>query len=80
MGFFAIAVAYTIRACLSVAITEMVVDLDHSGQGNKMRTKVGDKYDWSQTEQGWILSSFYIGYVITHIPGGLVAEKFGGKW
>jgi len=27
-----------------------------------------------------ILSSFYIGYIVTHIPGGLLAEKFGGKW
>lgn len=27
-----------------------------------------------------VLSSFYIGYVITHIPGGILAEKFGGKY
>lgn len=40
----------------------------------------GNKYDWSQAIQGWILSSFYIGYVVTHIPGGLIAEKFGSKW
>lgn len=26
------------------------------------------------------MSSFYIGYIVTHIPGGLLAEKFGGKW
>lgn len=37
-------------------------------------------YDWSQELQGWILSSFYIGYLISHIPGGLIAEKYGGKW
>lgn len=40
MGFLAIAVAYTIRACLSVAIVEMVVDVDHSGNENKTQTKV----------------------------------------
>lgn len=27
-----------------------------------------------------ILSSFFWGYVITHLPGGLLAEKFGGKY
>lgn len=27
-----------------------------------------------------ILASFYIGYVITHVPGGILAEKFGGKY
>jgi len=30
--------------------------------------------------QGLILSSFYWGYVITHLPGGILAEKFGGKY
>lgn len=37
-------------------------------------------YDWTQNEQGIILSSFFVGYVITHIPGGLLAQKFGGKY
>lgn len=27
-----------------------------------------------------ILGSFYWGYIITHIPGGILAEKFGGKY
>lgn len=27
-----------------------------------------------------ILSSFYIGYMLTHIPGGILAERFGGKY
>lgn len=29
-------------------------------------------YDWSQELQGVILSSFYWGYAITHLPGGLL--------
>lgn len=37
-------------------------------------------YDWDETTQGLILSSFYYGYVLTHIPGGVLAEKFGGKY
>lgn len=37
-------------------------------------------YDWTNTEQGLILSSFFWGYVITHLPGGLLAERFGGKY
>lgn len=27
-----------------------------------------------------ILSAFYFGYIVTHIPGGLLAQKFGGKY
>jgi len=29
--------------------------------------------------QGIVLSSFFYGYVTTQIPGGMLAEKFGGK-
>lgn len=34
----------------------------------------------SHDTQGLILSSFYWGYVLTHLPGGMLAEKFGGKY
>ncbi|CAH0397954.1 unnamed protein product [Chilo suppressalis] len=37
-------------------------------------------FDWSEATQGLILGSFYYGYILTHIPGGMLAEKFGGKW
>ncbi|CAH2106479.1 unnamed protein product [Euphydryas editha] len=37
-------------------------------------------YDWDEETQGLLLSAFYYGYVVTHLPGGLLAEKFGGKW
>lgn len=36
-------------------------------------------YDWSEAVQGVILSSFYWGYIITHIPGGMMVERLGGK-
>ncbi|XP_034830468.1 putative inorganic phosphate cotransporter [Maniola hyperantus] len=37
-------------------------------------------FEWSEATQGLILSSFYYGYVLTHIPGGMIAERYGGKW
>lgn len=39
-----------------------------------------ERYDWDEATQGFLLSAFYYGYVLTHLPGGLLAEKFGGKW
>lgn len=39
-----------------------------------------EKYDWSQQLQGVILSSFYWGYILTHVPGGLLSAKMGGKY
>lgn len=48
-------------------------DKGNSGSG-------GGEYEWSESLQGVILASFYVGYVITHIPGGYLADKFGGKY
>lgn len=36
-------------------------------------------YGWSQTTVGIIQSSFFWGYVLTQIPGGYLADKYGGK-
>lgn len=37
-------------------------------------------FDWDEQLQGFILSAFYLGYVITHVPGGVFASKYGGKY
>lgn len=91
MGFLAVVNAYAMRVSLSVAITEMV----HNTNGDKHDPNaciieevqnstvhyVSDEvYHWTSQQQGLILSSFYWGYVITHIPGGIWAERFGGKY
>jgi len=43
-----------------------------------MRLQEGD-FNWNENQQGIILASFFYGYVTTQIPGGMLAEKFGGK-
>ncbi|XP_065213583.1 putative inorganic phosphate cotransporter isoform X2 [Planococcus citri] len=97
MGMLGVMVAYMMRACLSIAITRMVVPIPPStnqsippedvcpGTDNivvvdhsSWKTQVG-QFEWSETTQGVILSAFYYGYILTHIPGGLLAQKFGGK-
>jgi MFS family permease len=35
--------------------------------------------EWSKELRGYILSSFFYGYVITQVPGGWLASRFGGK-
>lgn len=37
-------------------------------------------FDWDESSQGLILSGFYYGYAMTQVPGGYLAERFGGKW
>ena len=38
------------------------------------------EFSWDKDLQGLILGSFFYGYICTQIPGGWLAEKFGGKW
>ena len=38
------------------------------------------EFDWSTDLQDYILGSFFYGYILTQIPGGWMAEKFGAKW
>ncbi|XP_071038026.1 sialin-like isoform X2 [Parasteatoda tepidariorum] len=40
----------------------------------------GTRYNWDSKVQGTILGSFFYGYILTQVPGGVLAERFGGKW
>ena len=33
----------------------------------------------NKTTQGWVLSAFYLGYLITQAFSGLLAGRYGGK-
>lgn len=73
MGFLAIVNAYTMRICLNVAITEMVVkrtrnDSDNEGgqycyaEGSESESAVGGgDFEWSEKLQGVILGAFFWG-------------------
>ena len=37
------------------------------------------RYHWDQEVQGAILGSFFWAYMAMHIPGGIIAQRFGGK-
>ncbi|XP_058791427.1 putative inorganic phosphate cotransporter [Phymastichus coffea] len=99
MAFFAFFNAYTLRICLSMAITKMAKPLNYTETSlaeacppydddpltnftYNTTTKViyEGSFEWSEYTQGIILSSFYWGYILTHLPGGLLAEKFGPKY
>ncbi|GFS87265.1 hypothetical protein NPIL_331311 [Nephila pilipes] len=41
---------------------------------------MGQKYNWDTKTQGFILSSFYYGYVVTQMPGGILCDRVGAKF
>ena len=35
---------------------------------------------WTETQKGMVLSSFFYGYLVTQVPMGWLAARYGGKW
>uniref|UniRef100_A0A1A9Z8Q8 Major facilitator superfamily (MFS) profile domain-containing protein n=1 Tax=Glossina pallidipes TaxID=7398 RepID=A0A1A9Z8Q8_GLOPL len=44
------------------------------------KAKRKSNYDVNGQVRTAVMISFYMGYIITHVPGGLLAERYGGKW
>ena len=40
---------------------------------------MAEEFGWDAVMQGYILSCFYFGYLVTQILGGYLADRFGGK-
>jgi MFS transporter, ACS family, solute carrier family 17 (sodium-dependent inorganic phosphate cotransporter), other len=40
---------------------------------------MAETYGWSQTTVGVVQSSFFAGYILTQVPGGYLADKYGGR-
>lgn len=95
LGFLGFANVYAMRVNLSLAIVAMVNQTavtppDPPNATNicpihptPLNSTVPDEdgpFVWDSNAQGNLLAAFYWGYVLLQIPGGRIAEKFGGKW
>lgn len=69
---------YALRVNLSVALVAMVAKNRVTDADGKVVEEPAE-FNWSSEEQGIVLSSFFYGYLITQLPGGYLALKFGGK-
>ncbi|XP_034652283.1 putative inorganic phosphate cotransporter [Drosophila subobscura] len=76
MLFLGMANAYVMRTNMSVAIVAMV---NHSAIGSDHQHSQGGEFGWSYKTQGYILSSFFYGYVLTQIPFGFLIKYYGAK-
>ncbi|XP_044013373.1 sialin [Aphidius gifuensis] len=46
---------------------------------SSMNISYEGRFDWTEYEQGLALGAFYWSYWSTHLPGGLLAQKYGTK-
>ncbi|CAD7015089.1 putative inorganic phosphate cotransporter [Ceratitis capitata] len=72
LAFCGLAVAYSLRVNLSVAIVAMT-DKNHTNPAF-------DEYNWDEGIKSYLLSSFFWGYVVTQVPGGYMAHHYGAKY
>ncbi|XP_060516790.1 sialin-like isoform X1 [Cylas formicarius] len=78
LAFFGFFNVYCLRVNLSIAIVAMTQDR-FSTLENGTRISMGPEFDWSNEMQGYILSSFFYGYITTQLLGGYLSARFGGK-
>ncbi|KFB38667.1 hypothetical protein ZHAS_00006061 [Anopheles sinensis] len=69
--FFGLTMAYALRVNLSVAIVAMT---DRHAANDDF-----EEFKWDERIKSRILSSFFWGYVVTQIPAGQMAQRFGPK-
>lgn len=86
-------VVYSLRVNLSVAMVDMLNRTHQSGDNQSgsvcpahpdparpKHNHTANVYNWDSETQGWILGSFFYGYILTQVPGGYLAGRFGPKW
>lgn len=95
LSFLAFFNVYAMRVNLSIALVAMVnsstsqsnetddkecPDNAYIKSNSSSNSKISTgEFNWNEELQGVILGSFFYGYIVTQIPAGRLAEKFGAK-
>ncbi|CAH1971606.1 unnamed protein product [Acanthoscelides obtectus] len=77
LAFFGFFNAYALRVNLSIAIVAMTEFKNVTLENQTVITS--REFDWSTKTQGYLLSSFFYGYITTQLAGGYLASRIGGK-
>ncbi|XP_037799091.1 LOW QUALITY PROTEIN: sialin-like [Penaeus monodon] len=93
LGFLGLAVEYSLRVNLSIAIVAMAGTSEVNATTNASQdvcpvrdngtdsggNHVEGEFAWNEETQGLILGAFFYGYTATNFLGGRLAEYFGGR-
>jgi len=87
LGFSGFCLMYAYRVVLSVTIVAMVGQENSTQESydcpvdNMTYGEYKDgEFNWDTEQQATLLGAFFYGYVLTQIPGGILAERYGAKW
>nr|XP_026696646.1 sialin [Ciona intestinalis] len=82
---------YALRVNLSVAILSMVNSSymeihthnnisDACPASPSHKNSTTGEFNWDAHKRSLVLGAFFYGYILTQLPGGYLAGRFGGKW
>eukprot|EP00731_Ephydatia_muelleri_P037304 Em0438g9a len=57
-----------------------VLQMNNATAASRRNESFPTFYYWTPVQEGWILSAYFFGYILTQFPGGILAQRFGGKW
>ena len=88
MGFLAFCLVYAYKVVLSMSIIAMTYKTSNktvsydcfNSNDSEDDLFPGIKFHWDDHVKHQVLGSFFYGYIITQIPAGVLATKYGGKW
>uniref|UniRef100_A0A1B6LE48 Major facilitator superfamily (MFS) profile domain-containing protein n=1 Tax=Graphocephala atropunctata TaxID=36148 RepID=A0A1B6LE48_9HEMI len=84
-------VCYLMRVCLVLALNEMTFRINRTEtssekhqfcpmeEGHETRNQTRAEFHWDQRLQHDIIKALYFGYIIAHVPAGVIADTLGGK-
>ena len=77
MAFLGLFNVYALRVNLSVAIVAMTET--RTVQNINGTVSYVQDFPWDSKKKGLVLSSFFYGYLMTQVAGGVLAAKIGGN-
>ncbi|CAF1035063.1 unnamed protein product [Rotaria sordida] len=96
LGFFGMIAHYSQKVNVGIALvcmvnhsaieqnklnsTTLITHIDDSCPQTNSTNHIEGPFIWTKTMQGIILGSYFWGYIITQIPGGYLAGRFGPRF
>ncbi|MFF9852319.1 MFS transporter [Streptomyces litmocidini] len=69
----------TVRLTVVLLFAAWLVDYADRLVINLVLPSIGAEFDLDRTRQGLVVSAFFLAYALCQIPGGLLADRFGGR-
>ncbi|WP_406063531.1 MFS transporter [Streptomyces sp. NBC_01077] len=69
----------TVRVTVVLLFAAWLVDYADRLVINLVLPSLGAEFDLDRTRQGLVVSAFFLAYALCQIPGGLLADRFGGR-